>query len=133
MLDGPTLGEIWVGNISWWNHTAIAGLNPNVTLPEARILLAYAGDATGAITQEFTNALSAFSSSFRAAWGTNLQTANWSHLPGIADHANNTGLPGYSQITFVAVALLALMRKGRIVDRHGCAYIWWCTRADLLE
>jgi ABC-type phosphate transport system substrate-binding protein len=40
-LDGATLARIWHGEITQWNDTAIAALNPLVTLPGASISMSY--------------------------------------------------------------------------------------------
>jgi phosphate transport system substrate-binding protein len=38
-LDGPTLADIFLGNIKKWNDPAIAALNPNIELPDAGIIV----------------------------------------------------------------------------------------------
>jgi phosphate transport system substrate-binding protein len=102
VLDGPTLGDIWYGNILFWNDTAIKALNPNATLPGERILLAYANDTAGGLTQTFMSLLSEANADVGAVWGP-YATANWSVLTGIEDHATNTGDPGTAQTTYVLV------------------------------
>ena len=49
VLDGPTLGSIWTGNLTMWNDTRIAALNPNTTLPGQPIQLAYSNDTIASI------------------------------------------------------------------------------------
>jgi ABC-type phosphate transport system substrate-binding protein len=102
VLDGPTLGDIWYGNILFWNDTAIKALNPNATLPGERILLAYANDTIAGITQTFMSLLSAANADMGAVWEP-YADANWSVLTGIQDHATNTGDPGTAQTTYVVV------------------------------
>ena len=38
-LDGQTLGDIFLGNITKWNDPAVVALNPNIRLPEADIII----------------------------------------------------------------------------------------------
>lgn len=38
-LDGNTLAEIFLGNIKKWNDPALIALNPNITLPDAEIIV----------------------------------------------------------------------------------------------
>ena len=38
-LDGPTLGDIFLGHIKKWDAPAIAALNPNLRLPSADIIV----------------------------------------------------------------------------------------------
>ena len=102
MLDGQTLGDIWYGNIIFWNDTAIQALNPNTTLPEERILLGYASDAIGGLTQMFTTFLVETNADFAAVWDP-IGNANWTLLTGIQDHVNNTGYPGTNQTDYVKV------------------------------
>ncbi len=57
VLDGQTLGEIYLGNIKKWNDGAIAKLNPNVTLPNQDINVVRRADGSGT-TFVFTSYLS---------------------------------------------------------------------------
>lgn len=74
-------------------------------MPELKIKLGYANDIYATITQVFTQALTEMSPAFAEAWAENIitSTANWTKVTQIADHANNTGSPGYAQIGFVRV------------------------------
>ncbi len=57
VLDGKTLGDIYLGNIKNWNDEAIAKLNPNVTLPNQQINVVRRADGSGT-TFVFTSYLS---------------------------------------------------------------------------
>lgn len=57
ILDGPTLADIFLGNVSSWNDPAIAALNPDVTLPDEPIIVAHRSDGSGT-TSIFTTYLS---------------------------------------------------------------------------
>src|SRR6201996_3574054 len=56
-LDGPVLGDIYLGKITKWNDKAIAALNPGVTLPDATIATVHRADGSGT-SFIFTNYLS---------------------------------------------------------------------------
>lgn len=57
VLDGATLGDIYLGKIKNWNDAAIAKLNPNVTLPNQQINVVRRADGSGT-TFVFTSYLS---------------------------------------------------------------------------
>lgn len=63
-LDGPTLAEIFLGNVKVWNDARIAKLNPGVTLPTQPILVAHRSDGSGT-TAIFTEYLSKVSPSWK--------------------------------------------------------------------
>jgi len=46
-LDGPTLAEIFMKNITAWNDPAIAALNSGVTLPAEKINVIFRSDQSG--------------------------------------------------------------------------------------
>jgi phosphate transport system substrate-binding protein len=56
-LDGPTIAQIFLGNITKWNDPAIAKLNPGVSLPETAIAVVHRSDGSGT-TFIWTNYLS---------------------------------------------------------------------------
>jgi phosphate transport system substrate-binding protein len=55
-LDSNTLAEIFMGEITRWNDQQIAELNPGVSLPDQKILVAHRSDGSGT-TDIFTNYL----------------------------------------------------------------------------
>jgi len=55
-LDAATLSGIFQGQITTWNNSAIAALNPGVTLPSTKITLAVRSDSSGT-TQNFSQYL----------------------------------------------------------------------------
>ena len=67
-FSGEVLAEIFLGQIKTWNSTAIAKLNPNLSLPELPIKVIYrpAGKGSNYVFSEF---LSKSSSRFRAEIG----------------------------------------------------------------
>jgi phosphate transport system substrate-binding protein len=46
-LDGPTLAGIFLGKITKWNNSAIAALNPGVTLPDLAVVAVHRADSSG--------------------------------------------------------------------------------------
>ena len=56
-LDGPTLGDIFLGKVKKWNDPAIAALNPDLKLPDAKITVVHRSDGSGT-TFNFANYLS---------------------------------------------------------------------------
>jgi phosphate transport system substrate-binding protein len=46
-LDGPTLAGIYLGKITQWNDSAIAALNPGVSLPSTTIVPVRRADSSG--------------------------------------------------------------------------------------
>src|SRR5690606_22169385 len=56
-LSGELLADIYLTNVSNWNDPAIAALNPELSLPDAKINLVHRSDGSGT-TFNFTNYLS---------------------------------------------------------------------------
>jgi phosphate transport system substrate-binding protein len=46
-LDGPTIAQIFLGNITKWNDPAITKLNPGVNLPDTAIAVVHRSDGSG--------------------------------------------------------------------------------------
>ena len=59
-LDGPTLVEIFLGNITKWNDPKIAALNPGVNLPDLPMVVVHRSDGSGT-SYIFTDYLSSVS------------------------------------------------------------------------
>lgn len=57
VLDGKTLGDIYLGKITKWNDPSITKLNPDTKLPDKKIVLTRRADGSGT-TFNFTNYLS---------------------------------------------------------------------------
>ena len=56
VIDGPTLANIYLGNITKWNDPALKALNPKVDLPDMAIVVVHRSDGSGT-TFNFTNYL----------------------------------------------------------------------------
>jgi phosphate transport system substrate-binding protein len=69
-LDGPTIANIFMGNVTKWNDPAIAGQNPGVALPDSDISVVHRTDGSGT-TYIFTDYLSKVSPDWKSKVGTN--------------------------------------------------------------
>jgi phosphate transport system substrate-binding protein len=67
-LDGPTIAQIFLGNITKWNDPAIMKLNPGVKLPDTAIAVVHRSDGSGT-TFIWTNYLSKVSPDWQAKVG----------------------------------------------------------------
>ncbi|MBE8596029.1 phosphate ABC transporter substrate-binding protein PstS [Xenorhabdus sp. BG5] len=75
VLDGKTLGDIYLGNIRKWNDPAIAKLNPALKLPEQNIAVIRRADGSGT-SYVFTSYLSKVNSDWKQKVGTG-STVKW--------------------------------------------------------
>jgi len=69
-LDGPTIANIFLGNITKWNDPVIAGQNPGVQLPGDDILVVHRSDGSGT-SFIFTDYLSKVSPEWKSGVGAN--------------------------------------------------------------
>ncbi len=67
-LDGPTIAQIFLGNITKWNDPAIAKLNHGVNLPDTAIAVVHRSDGSGT-TFIWTNYLSKVSPEWKSKVG----------------------------------------------------------------
>jgi len=67
-FDGATLADVFLGRITKWNDTRIAGLNPGVKLPAADIIVVHRSDGSGT-SFIFTDYLSKVSSEWKSRVG----------------------------------------------------------------
>jgi phosphate ABC transporter phosphate-binding protein len=75
VLDGPTLANIYLGNISNWNDPAIKKLNPSLNLPSQAIVTVHRSDASGTV-YIFTNFLTKVSPEWKQRVG-NATAVDW--------------------------------------------------------
>ncbi|MFH1387520.1 MAG: phosphate ABC transporter substrate-binding protein PstS [bacterium] len=104
-LDGPTLASIYLGETTRWNDDKIAALNPGVTLPDKKILVAYRSDSSGT-SDIFTHYLAKVSPTWAAKVGAGKSVA-WpvgvggKGNPGVAGAVkNNSGAIGYVELAY---------------------------------
>jgi phosphate transport system substrate-binding protein len=74
-LSGPVLAAIFLGQITHWNDTALAALNPGLSLPSARINVVHRSDGSGT-TYIFSNYLSSVDPAWAARIGAG-KTLRW--------------------------------------------------------
>jgi phosphate transport system substrate-binding protein len=91
-LTGAVLGDIFLGKITKWNDAAIAGLNPDVKLPDAAIAVVRRADGSGT-TFIFTNYLSKVNPEWKAKVGEGT-AVNW---PSGAGGKGNEGVSAFVQ------------------------------------
>ncbi|MDC9593747.1 phosphate ABC transporter substrate-binding protein PstS [Xenorhabdus sp. IM139775] len=75
ILDGKTLGDIYLGNIKKWNDPAIAKLNTHLKLPDQNIAVIRRADGSGT-SYVFTRYLSKVSHDWKQKVGTG-STVKW--------------------------------------------------------
>ncbi len=75
LLDGETLGEIYLGNIKKWNDPAIAKLNPDLKLPDQTISVVRRADGSGT-SFIFTSYLAKVNGTWKEQVGSGT-TVNW--------------------------------------------------------
>jgi phosphate transport system substrate-binding protein len=68
VLDGATLGDIFLGKITKWDDAAIKKLNPNAKLPSDAISVVHRADGSGT-TFNFTDYLSKVSADWKSKVG----------------------------------------------------------------
>jgi phosphate transport system substrate-binding protein len=97
-LDGPTIADIFLGKITKWNDSAIAKLNPGVSLPSTSITVVHRSDSSGT-TAGFTTYLSDVSPEWKSKVGTD-KIVKW---PTGTGAAHNSGVAAAVQQTVGAV------------------------------
>lgn len=75
VLDGKTLGDIYLGKINKWDDAAIARLNPGVKLPQQNIAVVRRADGSGT-SYVFTHYLSKVSADWKSSVGAG-STVKW--------------------------------------------------------
>ncbi len=127
-LDGTTIANIFLLNITNWNDSAIAALNPGVSLPNLPIAVVHRSDGSGT-TFTFTDYLNKVSADWKSKVGSNT-TVSWPG--GIGAQGNDgvtqvvkqsSGAIGYIEVSYarqnsVQYALLK-NAAGNFVDATG--------------
>ncbi len=105
-LSGTVLAEIYTGKITTWNNSAIAALNPGVSLPAEKIITLHRGDGAGQ-SFLFTSYLNAQDPS---AWpssdiGT---TITWPSVPGALAETGQGGMLTACEATKGCIAYIGI-------------------------
>jgi phosphate transport system substrate-binding protein len=105
-LSGTVLAEIYTGKITTWNDSAIAKLNPGVTLPNEKIVTLHRADSSGS-TFLFTSYLNAQDPS---AWpSSNIGTTiTWPSAPGSLAETGSGGMLSACGTTKGCIAYLGI-------------------------
>jgi len=105
-LDGPTLADIYLGEITDWDNGAIKKLNPGVKLPHAKISVVYRSDGSGT-TFNFTDYLSKVSPEWKQKVGEDTSVSfpvgvGGKGNAGVAQYVNQIkGAIGYVEYAYV--------------------------------
>ncbi|WP_075183350.1 phosphate ABC transporter substrate-binding protein PstS [Pantoea sp. 1.19] len=123
VLDGKTLGDIYLGNVKKWNDPAITKLNPGVTLPETNINVVRRADGSGT-SFVFTSYLT----KVNADWASKVGKGNTVNWPTGLGGKGNDGvaafvqrLPGSIGYVEYAYAKQNNLAYTRLVDADGKA------------
>ena len=107
ILDGPTLADIFTGEIKNWHDPKIADLNPTVDLPDTPIVVIYRSDGSGT-TYNFVEYLSKISDHFKNQIGVGTSVSWPSGIgsrgnAGVAAAVGRTlGSIGYVEYAYIA-------------------------------
>jgi len=130
ILDRQTLVDIYNGKVTTWNDPEIVNLNPTLkdVLPAKPIVTVHRSDGSGT-TEIFTNALTSFSSDWKAGAGQSVQWPIKDSLggkgnPGVAGLVINTpNSIGYVEISFAvsnSIPMAQMVNKaGKTVTANG--------------
>jgi phosphate transport system substrate-binding protein len=123
VLDGPTLGGIFLGTVKTWDDPAIRKLNPNAKLPSQAIAVVHRSDGSGT-TFNFTYYLADVS----ADWKSNVGSATSVEWPvgigakgneGVSNNVSQTkGSIGYVEYAY---ALQNKLVYTKMVNKDGKA------------
>ena len=120
-LDGPTLGDIYMGKITKWDDARIAKLNPSVKLPSTAIAPVYRSDGSGT-NFLFTDYLSKVNAEFGQKIGTNA-SVQW---PVGIGAKGNEGVAGMTQQTRGAIGYVEYayakqnkMNAAKLINKDG--------------
>jgi phosphate transport system substrate-binding protein len=106
-LSGPVLADMFLGKITKWNDSAIADLNPGVTMPDEDIVIAHRSDGSGT-TSIFTTYLSSVSDTWASEVGAG-KDVEWPAPNSVGGEKNdgvtaaiqqNPGAVGYIELSY---------------------------------
>jgi phosphate transport system substrate-binding protein len=103
-LDGPTLAAIYLGQITQWNHPAIAQQNPGTRMPEEDITVVHRSDSSGT-SYIFTDYLCSVSPKWKLKVGRYL-SVNWPTGVGLS---GNDAVSTYIKKTPGAIGYVELL------------------------
>jgi phosphate transport system substrate-binding protein len=119
-LSGKVLSEIYQGQITKWNDSAIASANPGVTLPNTPIVALHRSDGSGD-TFIFSQYLSKADAS---GWGTKVSygtTVQWPSTPGGLGENGNGGMVSGCKATVGCIAYVGISYLSQLLG-DGLTY-----------
>src|SRR6201994_2635708 len=139
VLDGATLGEIFLGKITKWDDAAIKKLNPNAKLPSDAISVVHRADGSGT-TFNFTDYLSKVSPDWKSKVGSGTAVewpagvgakGNEGVAGNIAQTKNSIGYVEYAYAKQNKLTYTALVNKaGKTVQPTNDAFVAAASNAD---
>ncbi len=111
-LDGPTLADIYSGQVTMWDAPEIAALNPGLALPHHKIIPIHRADASGD-TFIFTQFLDFSAQNWDDAIGYGT-SVNWPVVPGAATATGNAGMVQTLMNTPYSIAYIGISFKADI-------------------
>jgi phosphate transport system substrate-binding protein len=121
VLDGPTLADIYLGKVTDWDDAAIKKLNPQLTLPNAKITTVHRSDGSGT-TFNFTDYLGKVSPEWKQKVGSDT-SVSWptgvggKGNAGVAQYVNQVkGAIGYVEYAYV---IENKMTYTKMVNKNG--------------
>jgi phosphate transport system substrate-binding protein len=138
-LDGPTIAQIYLGQIKSWDDAAIAKLNPNTKLPKQAIVPVRRSDGSGT-TYNFVYYLADISPEWKAKVGVNT-AVQWpvgigaKGNEGVANNVANTkGSIGYVEYAYAKQNKLAhtkmINKAGKTVEPNSATFQAAAASAD---
>ncbi len=115
-LSGNVIAGIFRGTITNWNDTAIAALNPGVTLPNHAIVPVHRSDGSGD-TFMFTSFLSKANATWnnQVSYGT---AVNWPTVAGSETGNGNSGIISTMNSTPYSISYIAATYQRSVVADH---------------
>ncbi len=121
VIDGPTLGKIFLGQVKTWDDAALKKLNPNAKLPSQAIAVVHRSDGSGT-TFNFTDYLAKVSPDWKSKVGT-ATAVEWpmgigaKGNEGVANNVANTkGSIGYVEYAY---AKQNKMSYAKMINKDG--------------
>lgn len=120
-FSGPLLADIYLGKVTKWNDSAIAKLNPGVTLPATDITVAHRAESSGT-TYIWVDFLSKTSPEFKTKVGVNT-AVSWPTGVGGRGNEGVSGLvtqtPGSIGYVELIYALQSKIAYGSVLNASG--------------
>jgi phosphate transport system substrate-binding protein len=130
VIDGPTLGKIFLGEIKSWDAPEIKKLNPDAKLPSTPILVVHRSDGSGT-TFNFTNYLAKVSEEWKSKVGS-ATAVEWpvgvgaKGNEGVSNNVAQTkGAIGYVETAYAKQNKLTttkmVNKDGKVVEANGAS------------